>query len=587
MKNLIPVLESLGIDAAISLDDDYEPEFDLSKLGTIKIYDFLRAYHNYFSDSEITEIEDSGVPTVLTFFQSDSISSATKDKAKGFLAHLKEQQTPPALQFLEKGFEGSSIAFRKISNLEAFPFESLGGSICFIDKEIDDRDILSTIIPRMNIDCEAGMTTIVVVFTNDISLADLNTSWQKRYEYCTRDLGMEPKMAECLSYSFFIVLKKEIEDKLEKAEEAALKYLSDILIASMSGYCTYYILQKMRAHSGKAFERLAEFSKDANQKTFQNIQYNMLKEGEPNIYHAIKCVFEYMQELEYTVGFEQYRRYIMAMKRLARIPKQDAEEISAQSLKDILKHYEWAQFQFIHKDVNKTFTDIARGDVFKLIDSNASSYVGVLITQSCDCIIRKDKDHTQRKASCFTLVLFEEKTLSQKDIEKPSDKDKQSWKKRIQNLRDNAIILSCGEGDDATASYIDVRVPNKEIQILPFILDLASLNKDGKANLLDEKSLQQAINQNKTSNWFDYYTILKLEVKQQKEQINFLIEKLGENADQVVRSLYGISFSQKENQFCIERIGHLEDNVVELISYNYIMHTYRAGKNSLLSLNSD
>ena len=118
-------------------------------------------------------------------------------------------------------------------------------------------------------------------------------------------------------------------------------------------------------------------------------------------------------------------------------------------------------------------------------------------------------------------------------------------------------------------------------------MDLASLNKDGKANLLDEKSLQQAINQNKTSNWFDYYTILKLEVKQQKEQINFLIEKLGENADQVVRSLYGISFSQKENQFCIERIGHLEDNVVELISYNYIMHTYRAGKNSLLSLNSD
>lgn len=591
MKNLIPVLESLGIDVAISLDDDYEPEFNLSKLGTIKIYDFLRTYHDYFLDSEITEIEDSGVPSVLAFFQSDTVSSATKKKAKDALAHFKESQTPPALEFLEKGFEGSSIAFRKVSHLEAFPFESLGGSICFIDKEIDDRDILSTIIPRMNIDCEAGKATIVVVFTSDNSLADLNTSWQKRYEYCTRDLGMEPKMAKCLSYSFFIVLKKEIEDKLKKAEEAALKYLSDILIASMSGYCTYYIILKMRAHSEKAFERLAEFSKDVNQKTFQNIQYNMLKEGEPNIYHAFKCVFEYMQEFEYTVEFEQYRRYIMAMKRLARIPRQDAEEISAQSLKDILKHYKWAQFQFIHNDVNKTFNDIARGDVFKLIDANASSYVGVLITQSCDCIIRKDKDQTQRKASRFTLVLFEEKPLSQADIEKPkdtaSDRDKQGWKKRIQNLRDNAIILSCGEGDGATASYIDVRVPNKDIQILPFILDLASLNEDGKAILLDEKSLQQAISQNKTINWLDYYTILKHEVKQQKEQINYLLEKLGGNADQVVRSLYGISFSQKENQFCIKRIGHLEDNVVELISFNYIMHTYRAGKNSLLSLNSD
>ena len=80
---------------------------------------------------------------------------------------------------------------------------------------------------------------------------------------------------------------------------------------------------------------------------------------------------------------------------------------------------------------------------------------------------------------------------------------------------------------------------------------------------------------------------MKQEVEQQTEQIHFLIDKLGENADHVVRSLYGISFSQKDNRFCIERIGHFEDNVVELISYNYIMHTYRAGKNSLLSLNSD
>ena len=591
MKNLIPVLESLGIDVAISLDDDYETEFDPARQGILRIDDFLRAYRGYFSDCEISEIEDSGVPSVLAFFQSDSVSSATKKKARNLLAHLKVQQTPPALQFLERGFEGSSIALKKITNLETFPFESLSGAICFIDKEINCHDILSSVIPRMNIDHQGGMATIVVVFTSDINLAELNTSWQKRYEYCTHNLGIEPKTAACLSYSFFIVLKKEIEDKLKKAEEAALKYLSDILIASMSGFCTYYIIQKMRAHSGKAFDRLDKFAKDVNQKTFQNIQYNMLKEGEPNIYHAFKSVFDYMQELEYMGEFEQYRRYIMAMKRLARIPKQDEEEISAQSLKDILKHYEWAQFQFIHNDINKTFTDIARGDVFKLIDANASSYVGVLITQSCDCIIRKGKDHTQRKASRFTLVLFEEKPLSQTDIEKPkdtaSDKDKQTWRNRIRNLRNNAIILSCEEGDDAKASYIDVGAPNADIQILPFILDLASLSEEGKAFLLDNENLEQVVNQYKTNNWREYYPILKQEVEQQTEQIHFLIDKLGENADHVVRSLYGISFSQKDNRFCIERIGHFEDNVVELISYNYIMHTYRAGKNSLLSLNSD
>ena len=54
MKNLIPVLESLGIDVAISLDDDYETEFDPARQGILRIDDFLRAYRGYFSDCDRT-----------------------------------------------------------------------------------------------------------------------------------------------------------------------------------------------------------------------------------------------------------------------------------------------------------------------------------------------------------------------------------------------------------------------------------------------------------------------------------------------------------------------------------------------------
>ena len=70
-------------------------------------------------------------------------------------------------------------------------------------------------------------------------------------------------------------------------------------------------------------------------------------------------------------------------------------------------------------------------------------------------------------------------------------------------------------------------------------------------------------------------------------QIHLLCETLGEKADEVVCSLYNIPYSQKDNQFCIERIGHLEDNEKKKKKNNYITHTYRAGKNSLLSLNLD
>ena len=208
----------------------------------------------------------------------------------------------------------------------------------------------------------------------------------------------------------------------------------------------------------------------------------------------------------------------------------------------------------------------------------------------CDCIIRKDKEETKRNASRFTLVLFEEKTFSQNDIEQPeeaaSKTAKGSWISRIRKLRDGGIILSKEMCEDRIHfTYIDVGSPKTAIQILPFILDLASLSKDGKAILTDTESLEQAVNQNKTDNWQEYYPALKKEVEQHKVQIQLLFEKLDKKADDVVRSMYVIPFSQTDNQFCIQRIGHLEDNMAELISYNYITHTYRAGKNSLLSLN--
>lgn len=591
MKDLIAVLESLKIGSAISLDDDYLPTFSSNELESMKIDDFLSLCRMSFSRDEITEIEDSGVISVFDFFQSDIISSDIKAKAELLLKSLKEQQTSRSLRFLEDGFKDSSIAFTKIPGYDSFPFKSLEGTICFIDKEIDGKDILPTIIPRICNGCEPDKTTIVVVFTSDNDLESLNTSWEKRYNYLVNNLGVEAKTAEWLSYSFYIVLKKEITSHLDINEETAWQYLSNILMASMSGYCTSCIIQKMHENSEKSFKRLLEVTKDANPKTFQNIQYNMVKEGEPNVYHAFRSILNYMQELEYTDGFEQYSRYVLAMKRIARMsPEKSVEEISAQSLKDILHHFDWTQFQFIHKDVNKTFADITHGDVFKLICSSISPCIGVLITQPCDCIIRGDKDQTNRKALRFTLVLFKEEVFFQKDIEQPKDsagkKEKDSWCKNIRKLRDKGIILS-SENDDTPAAYIDVSSPKAAIQVLPFILDLASLNEDGKAVLLDTKDLEQTVKQKKTNNWREYYKWLENEVKQHSEQIHLLCETLGEKADEVVYSLYNIPFSQKDNQFCIERIGHLEDNIVELISYNYITHTYRAGKNSLLSLNSD
>ena len=597
MKDLIPVLESLKINVAISLDDDYNATYSPAELGTLQIDDFLDLCRGYFTDTEITEIEDSGVPSVLDFLQNDAISPSIKDKAKMHLLSLKELHSPTALQFLETGFQDSSIVFKKYSDLEEGLMDSSKGTIWFIDKEINGRDVLPDIIPHLGENSLQGSDTIVVVFTSDDSLVELNTSWDKRYAFLVENLAMETEPAKRLAYSFFVVLKNEVCKYLGMNESAARNYLSNILISSMSGYCISGIIQEMHSRSEQSFKRLQDAAKDSNQFTFQNIQYNMVKEGEPNVYHALKSILDYMQELEYTIGSEQYSPYIMAMKRLSRIsPQQDAEAVGAQALKDILRHYEWAQFQFIHRDTNNTFADIAHGDIFTLTCSAASDKcnpcIGVLITQPCDCILRKDGAQTKRNASYFTLVLFEEKHMYKEDLEQPdkkaAQKDKDNWKRNIRKLRDSAIILSKEEREDSIlASYIDVSSPITAIQILPFILDMASLNEDGKAVMPDVVRLEQAISQNKTKNWKEYYPALKQKVEQHNAQIQLLFDKLGEDANEVVRSMYVIPFSKSENRFCIERVGHLEDNMSDLICYNYIAHTYRAGKNSLLSLNFD
>lgn len=584
MKDLIPVLESLSISAAISLDDDYNIAYDPAKQGALRVDDFLQLYREHFSGNEINEIDDSGVLTILDLFQNDTISQSTKDRAKTLLMDF--QKIPSALRFLEEGFKDSSIEFKKYSTLEGLPYVSEKGTIWFIDKEINGIDILSEVIPPLCKDYDRNVAIIIVVFTSDISLKEMNFSWKKRYDYLVDKLGLDAETANMLSYSFFVILKKDIEDLIVVSNEDAQSYLSRVLMSSMSGYCTYHIIQKMRNHAEESFSLLLEVVKDSDQRTFQNIHYNMTTEGEPNVYHAFKSILDYMQEYKYINYFEQYRRYIIAMKRLAHIPQQEEEMISAQSLKDILQHYKWAQFQFIHKDVNKTYADITHGDVFRLFCLDALNqccqYIGVLITQPCDCILRKNGSETKRNASRFTLVLFEENTISIEELEQPnSNTAKREWKKRIRKLRDSAIFLT---GDGIRASYIDTNSHPKALPVQPFILDMASLNNEGKAILLDTEGIRLAVKQNKTDNWNEYSSTFEDEVIQHQKQIQLLYEKMGEDADKVICSLYGILFLQNENRFCVERVGHLEANMAEFISYNYIKQTYRAGKSSLLSL---
>lgn len=583
MKALIPVLESLGIYSAISLDDDYVLERKSDSQRNIRIDDLLDARSENFSQEMRRRIEDIGAITIGDLFDDDSVSQEIKEQVG---AALNESNPPlAALAFLESGFEGTPIRLKKIPSVVAAREEETEGSIWFLDKEIGGQDALKEAIPIIVDHYLERKACLVVVFTSDDFFDELNDSWEKRFNYLCENVKIEPEIAKELAYSFFVISKKKVFSKLQIGESDAQEYVREILIDSFSGYCMYRIMKEMERHTQKALSGLLEIAKNAKRDTLENIHYNMVTEGEPNIYHSLRDIQLLMQEKEYILGFEGCNRYILAMKRLAPVSTKDAEKIGAKTIKDILERFEWAQYQFIHKDTNCGFSDISCGDVFKISfnTGESTSYIGVLVTQPCDCVLRRNKEEISRKAQTFTLILFEEEIIHSSEFAN------KGWKQKTKKIRNQGIIIQqekCPDGS-RQAVYISADSSKMALELPTFVLDLTSLDAEGKAKLLSNEHLRKGVASKKTQNWMEYLPSLEEEIKAFKELVDELSKRMPDKAEVYLERIYKIPFSIENQEFAIKRIGHLEANLAELISYHYVTHTYRAGKDSLLSLHYD
>lgn len=587
MKTLIPVLESLKICRAISLDDDYALTSKIYGRRSIGIDDFVRAYEKEFTKLELDSIDEAGVSTIGDLFDDTNIPLGLKNKVNTVLD--KGENAVAALSFLEEGFKETSISYEKICDLSEKGDTTDEGVIWFLDKEMGGRDILPEVIPAIAAKYfTENRSCLIVVFTSDNSFDAINDSWQKRFDYLRESLKINEELAHCLSYSFFAISKGKVSEKLGHGERAARQYIGKIIIDSLYGYCIYNLIVKMETHSQRSYRCLLDVAKNARGKTVEALCYNMIAEGESNAYHALKAIQELMQEQEYTSKFEDSNEFILAIKRLALLPKDDSETIAANAINDIMLQYEWTQFQFMHKDVNAALSDIAYGDIFSLQYAYGRTelrpYIGVLATQPCDCIIRQNDGQIRRNAQNFTLLLFEKKEISNREL---LDKEQQNWKAMIRKIRNEGIFIGQekGSNNDWTASYIEAGSCIASIYVTPFILDLTSLNSDGKSKLTNIEEREQIVAKQKTQNWMTYLPTLEAGIKDFQDKQSAL-KGLGEKAGDFLHYIYGVPFSVEKNEFAIERIGHLEASLIELISYHYVSHTYRTGKNSLIALHN-
>lgn len=295
-----------------------------------------------------------------------------------------------------------------------------------------------------------------------------------------------------------------------------------------------------------------------------------------------------MQEEQYSSDNEM-EKYAHCTKRLASLPEENEEKVCARGLLDLAEFFEWTHFQFLHDNINASFCDIAYGDVFELKDylrGSGVNKIGVVITQPCDCTIRNGV----RKSNQFTIVIFDVLSITKEDLIEPeTSSQKKSWAKNIKKLRNSAVFLDKTKNPDSswTIRYFLADTGRDAIQISPFILDLASLNKDGKPVLLADEALKKAIATNKPDNWREYTPLLITNVNEFVNESRLLGDLPPEHRDFVLQHIYNISYSPENNQFNLRRLGRLTANLVEYISYHYVAHTYRTGKNSLLSLHVD
>ena len=586
MKALIPVLESLSISYAVSLDDDHALASDYQLVG---IDDFLNACGEEFTTEEKDTIDEIGAATVGDLLEGDVISRELYDKVAAVLT--KKEKPMVALSFLETGFRESSVSYKKATHMDSIQDASEAGTIWFLDKEMGGRDILPEVIPLIsNKYLEDNYPCLIVVFTSDDSFDGLNYSWQKRFEYLNSSLNLQANLAQELSYSFFVISKKKISDKIYEGEATAQEYMEGILIDSLSGYCLYHIISQMKEYATQSYAHLFEVAQNATQATIECLRYNMVTEGEPNVYHALKNIQSLMQEQEYTAALDDCGKYILAMKRIALLPEESSDIIATRTIDDIIFLYKWTQFQFVHRDVNIVFSDVSYGDIFKvkyaLDRMNLKTYIGVLVTQPCDCIIRKDKKRTKRLAQTLTLLLFDEKNISRNTL---LNQDQKGWEQMIRRIRNEAIFIEqtrCDDGD-WSATYIQASASVAAVQINPFILDLTSLNPQGKAKVTSRQEVCQVVQQRKTQNWISFLPTFTAALTDFDKKQEMLGKEMKEQAEDFLHLIYGIPFSIEHQEFSIERIGHLETNLTELISFHYVSRTYRTGKNSLIALHND
>lgn len=568
MKKLRPILENLNIRQVVSLDDEYNKSLD-DEIKTEEI--------NYYTDElnlstdESQFLYDSGYQIISELQEdSDIISQKIMQKIRISItetAATAETISSPLI-WLENAIneiQSSTLRYEKISKPSDVSLVNVENTLWIIDKDIYGIDNIYNSISTIN-NKFGDFLNIFIVYTYDNKLCYLNDSWDSRFKYL-RSIGFTKVEANNLAYQFFVFSKPERPQIPGKIE------LKKVIYNSVIGHTVYSVYCNIKEANKKVFFQFDGLTKKISFERLSTFRYNVENEGEHNIYKLLNNVLNLMELQQYNEFMKQDEHYVNAFKKIiSNTNGQQENEESIERLATITllnDEYLWNKYQSIDHDINLAYEDIQFGDVFdlELTDFYKNKFnvlnnqvIGIIITQSCDCIIRKDQN--TRKDTMIKLLIFEEQSTI------PTDK--------IKEIFTNGIFLYKNQ-NNTPYSFIMNNNYKGMLHLDDAILDLSTLNVDGKSIILKDEDLLKEIELRKPQIWNKkMYDNLKRD--------NFITNEIKDLSPALLKyfieTKYGIKYDTTSNKFNLKRIGRLTHNNAHTILNHYINSISRIGKES-------
>lgn len=564
MIKLRPVLKNLGINQIVSIDDDYENDINEElKNQEILYYEKLVG----FSSAEKDYLYDSGFQLVDELFEDkEETGQKILDKIITYSKTEQNEKTSPLI-WLENTISeigSQTLNYIKLSNSVKIDTVNKENTLWILDKDMKGTDSIFKSISRIKNNFE-NQINIFAIYTHDYLLEELNQEWEKRFDYLV-GMGFPEEIARNLAFEFYVICKP-INPKMP--EKTVFK---KVVLGSIIGHTINSVFNEMKNAKTNVLNQFEEFTKKVTFERLSTFRYNVENEGEHNIYKLMNNVMNLMELQNYQELMMKDVNYINAFKKvISNTERKNQNEERLETLKLINEEYLWNKYQYIDSDINLGFEDIQFGDTFEIELSDfykkkfnllESKVIGVIISQSCDCIVRKDTG--KRKKSMIEVLLFEEK----QGIDSPS----------CDNLFNNGIFLFKNK-DNKPSTYILNNSSIGMICIDDAILDLTSLNINGEAVILEDDVLIKEIELKKPIVWNEksfMYENLKMERIIGSE----IDEKLIDVKVRLLEARYGIKYLDDKQMFSLKRIGRLIYNNAHTILNNYISNISRIGKES-------